>query len=186
MSVEFSDSDTLLNYTGIVKTWSAGGQVCLCGGGGEGSGCQRFEVQRERMLQSTCGRVRSFSWGGGDAPECPALKLSIPDSLLGPAGTFHNILARFLKDGGPNLAPAGGLWLSGPVWLCSPLPGWDFISPLAVMGLLSGGRFLGLDNHYSFTSYHQWVAQFSQHYMFCFLDWIHLLSNHFLSNASVL
>ena len=34
MSVEFSDSDTLLNYTGIVKTWSAGGQVCLCGGGG--------------------------------------------------------------------------------------------------------------------------------------------------------
>lgn len=118
MSLEFSDSDTLLNYTGIVKTWSTCGQECVSVGVEGGSGCQRFDASRGNM----CFSLRVRSSGGWEMLQVPALKPPVPDSLLSPQGppTAYRLLPL---DGGPILIPAGGLWLQDPIRLCSPFPG---------------------------------------------------------------
>lgn len=62
MSLEFSDSDILLNYTGIVKTWSTCGQECVFVGVEGGS------IVRDLMLvEGTRATSQIFLWVG-DVP----------------------------------------------------------------------------------------------------------------------
>lgn len=119
MSLEFSDSDILLNYTGIVKTWSTCGQECVSVGVEGGSGCQTFDAGRG----NTCFSLPVRSSCGWEMLQVPCPEAACPRFTPQPPGTSHSILAASLKDGGPNLIPAGGLWLQGPIWLCSPFPG---------------------------------------------------------------
>ena len=85
MSIEFSDSDALFNYTGIVKTWSTFGQEFVCVGVGGG---WVLVVKDLLSGEGTCVLVYMQTGQiflvGRDAPRFSALKLSVPDSFLSP------------------------------------------------------------------------------------------------------
>lgn len=95
MSLEFSDSDTLLNYTGIVKTWSTCGQECVSVGVEGGSGCQRFDASRGNM----CFSLRVRSSGGWEMLQVPCPEAACPRFTPQPPGTSHSISAASLGRG---------------------------------------------------------------------------------------